>query len=179
MAAKPPFPANGREAALAYSLASRFALAMLVLRSSCTAAPAMVLKLRCKEREALAPLQLATIAAEPVVKIPLLCGAGALCARLGFFDLHGRRMLSTLIMNVFTPALLLSKLGSSVDARQALELWPLGANMVLCHCVGLILGWAQCQLLEVPQTLRPQMLVTPALGNIGNLPLVLVRGHVL
>jgi len=40
----------------------------------------------------------------------------------GIFDLQGRRVLSTLIMNVFTPALLLSKLGSSVDARQVS--WP-------------------------------------------------------
>lgn len=52
-------------------------------------------------------------------------------------------MLSGLAMNVFTPALLLAKLGSSVDARQALALWPLAANMLACHAVGLALGWAQ------------------------------------
>ncbi|KIZ04264.1 hypothetical protein MNEG_3690 [Monoraphidium neglectum] len=77
-------------------------------------------------------------------------------------------------MNVFLPALLLSKLGSSVDARQAVALWPLAANMVACHLVGLLLGGAQVALLGVPQELRAQTVVIPALGNVGNLPLVLV-----
>lgn len=123
---------------------------------------------------ALDPVKLGAIAAEPVVKVALLCGAGAICAKQSILTLQGRRMLSGLIMNVFTPALLLSKLGSSVDAQQALELWPLAANMVACHVVGLGLGWMQGVLLDIPATLRPQMVVMNTVGNIGNLPLVLV-----
>jgi len=49
----------------------------------------------------------------------------------GIFDLQGRRVLSTLIMNVFTPALLLSKLGSSVDARQVS--WPATTDSSMTH----------------------------------------------
>ncbi|WIA08024.1 hypothetical protein OEZ85_007494 [Tetradesmus obliquus] len=83
-------------------------------------------------------------------------------------------MLSGLIMNVFTPALLLSKLGSSVDVTLALSLWPLAANMLLCHAAGLGIGWLQVQLVGIPAELRAQTLVMNTAGNIGNLPLVLV-----
>lgn len=84
-------------------------------------------------------------------------------------------MLSGLIMNVFTPALLLSKLGSSVDAQQAFKLWPIAANMIACHAVGLGLGLVQGKLLSMPQQMKPQLVVMNSVGNIGNLPLVLVR----
>ncbi|WIA28085.1 hypothetical protein OEZ86_010668 [Tetradesmus obliquus] len=80
-------------------------------------------------------------------------------------------MLSVLIMNVFTPALLLSKLGSSVDVSLALSLWPLAANMLLCHAAGLGIGWLQVQLAGIPPELRAQTLVMNTAGNIGNLPL--------
>jgi predicted permease len=215
----------------------------------------------------LQPYQLAAIAAEPVVKVALLSGAGAMCAKHGILTLEGRRMLSGLIMNVFTPALvgavktvwvccrwqphagvssqqsgtcckqrvlctarlfcqtsclkvcphasavhpfnpaalagsslplylmlapspfafvlllicvfplllqLLSKLGSSVSVALAISLWPLAANMVICHAVGLGIGWLQVQLAGIPQNLRSQTLVMNTAGNIGNLPLVLV-----
>ncbi|KAF6259145.1 auxin efflux carrier [Scenedesmus sp. NREL 46B-D3] len=131
-------------------------------------------QLACKTAAVLQPYQLAAIAAEPVVKVALLSGAGALCAKRGILTLEGRRMLSGLIMNVFTPALLLSKLGSSVDVALAISLWPLAANMVICHAVGLALGWLQVQLAGVPPPLRSQTLVMNTAGNIGNLPLVLV-----
>lgn len=124
---------------------------------------------------ALDPWTLGSIAAEPVVKVALLCGAGVITSQRNILTVQGRRMLSGLVMNVFTPALLLSKLGSSVDARQALELWPLAANMAACHAVGLFLGWTQGKLLDIPQALRPQLVVMNTVGNIGNLPLVLVR----
>lgn len=41
------------------------------------------------------------------------------------------------------PLQLLSKLGSSVDVSLALSLWPLAANMLLCHAAGLGIGWLQ------------------------------------
>ena len=62
-------------------------------------------QLACRTAAVLQPYQLAAIAAEPVVKVALLSGAGALCAKQGILTLEGRRMLSGLIMNVFTPAL--------------------------------------------------------------------------
>uniref|UniRef100_A0A383V5U6 Auxin efflux carrier n=1 Tax=Tetradesmus obliquus TaxID=3088 RepID=A0A383V5U6_TETOB len=141
--------------------------------SSSTSSP-RARQLACRTAAVLQPYQLAAIAAEPVVKVALLSGGGALCAKQGILTLEGRRMLSGLIMNVFTPALLLSKLVSSVDVSLALSLWPLAANMLLCHAAGLGIGWLQVQLTGIPPELRAQTLVMNTAGNIGNLPLVMV-----
>lgn len=72
--------------------------------SSSTSSP-RARQLACRTAAVLQPYQLAAIAAEPVVKVALLSGGGALCAKQGILTLEGRRMLSVLIMNVFTPAL--------------------------------------------------------------------------
>jgi predicted permease len=49
-----------------------------------------------------------------VVKVALLASAGAACAKAGILKADGRRLISSLILNLFTPALLFSKLGASV-----------------------------------------------------------------
>jgi hypothetical protein len=46
--------------------------------------------------------------------------------------------------------------------------------MIICHAVGLGIGFLQVQLAGIPQNLRSQTLVMNTAGNIGNLPLVLV-----
>jgi predicted permease len=69
---------------------------------------------------------------------------------------------------------LLSNLGSSLNVSLAISLWPLAANMVICHAAGLGIGWLQVQLAGIPPELKSQTLVMNTAGNIGNLPLVLV-----
>jgi predicted permease len=49
----------------------------------------------------------------------------------GLIDLQARRALSRLAIDVFTPALMISKLGLHIDAAQALALWPIGANVII------------------------------------------------
>lgn len=144
------------------------------MHSSCCAPRSGRRLRRARCAAALQALDLFWLATEPVAKVALLSSAGALCARRGLLPQEGRRLLSGLSMNVFLPALLLSKLGSSVDASLALELWPIAANMAAVHTVGLGLGWAQAQLLGVPEELRAQAVVLSSVGNVGNLPLVLV-----
>jgi predicted permease len=48
----------------------------------------------------------------------------------GLIDLKARRSLSRLAIDVFTPALMISKLGLHIDAAQVLALWPIGANVI-------------------------------------------------
>jgi hypothetical protein len=61
-----------------------------------------------------------------------------------------------------------------VDVQQAVSLWPLAANMGACHVAGLALGWLQLVTLRIPDGLRAQTVVMSTLGNVGNLPLVLI-----
>lgn len=46
--------------------------------------------------------------------------------------------------------------------------------MIACHAAGLGLGWLQVKALNPPVSLTPQITIMTALGNIGNLPLVLI-----
>lgn len=59
--------------------------------------------------------------------MPLL----SLLLHQGLIDVQARRSLSRLAIGVFTPALMVSKLGLHIDAGQALALWPIGANVIL------------------------------------------------
>lgn len=45
-------------------------------------------------------------------------------------DVAARRTLSKLAINVFTPALMISKLGAHISIQEALALWPIGANVI-------------------------------------------------
>ncbi|KAL6758976.1 auxin efflux carrier [Haematococcus lacustris] len=113
-------------------------------------------------------------AALPVIKVALLCGVGATVARLGILTLDGRRAVSALIFNVFSPCLFFSSLGAGEGVAEAVRLWPLTVNMVLSNAIGLLLGAALIKLARVPLELHKHMLVAVAVGNTGNLPLVLV-----
>ena len=63
---------------------------------------------------------------------------------------------------------------SSADAAEAIRLWPLAANMVAFSLIGLALGRLQLLLTPTPTPLHAPVLVMSALGNVGNLPLVLI-----
>ncbi|KAJ9523516.1 hypothetical protein QJQ45_007208 [Haematococcus lacustris] len=92
----------------------------------------------------------------------------------GILTLDGRRAVSALIFNVFSPCLFFSSLGAGEGVVEAVRLWPLTVNMVFSNAIGLLLGAALIKLARVPPELHKHMLVAVAVGNTGNLPLVLV-----
>uniref|UniRef100_A0A383VRR9 Auxin efflux carrier n=1 Tax=Tetradesmus obliquus TaxID=3088 RepID=A0A383VRR9_TETOB len=106
--------------------------------------------------------------------MPLL----SLLLHQGLIDVQARRSLSRLAIGVFTPALMVSKLGLHIDAGQALALWPIGANVILAHLTGLFLGWVHTRLLPTPERLVNIIRVSTAISNTGNLPLVMVMSFV-
>lgn len=46
---------------------------------------------------------------------------------------EARRALSKLAINVFTPAMMITKLGAHTDLTSALSLWYIGANVILWY----------------------------------------------
>jgi predicted permease len=46
---------------------------------------------------------------------------------------EARRALSKLAINVFTPAMMITKLGAHTDLASALSLWYIGANVILWY----------------------------------------------
>jgi hypothetical protein len=96
------------------------------------------------------------------------------CLIQGVLSVDGRRVLSGLLFQLLIPCLFLDKLGSGVGVREALSLWPVTVNMLVQHSLGLALGWLLVLVLQPPVVLRRHMLVANMIGNVGNLPLVLV-----
>eukprot|EP00198_Chlamydomonas_reinhardtii_P006546 XP_001695882.1 predicted protein [Chlamydomonas reinhardtii] len=109
-------------------------------------------------------LQLFVASALPVVKILLICGVGAFCARRGLLTPEGRRVLGALSFLVFNPSLIFVKLASTLTP----------ARLLHCTAVGLGLGFLGVKLIRPVHHLRPHTVVAIALGNLGNLPLVIV-----
>eukprot|EP00798_Chlamydomonas_sp_ICE-L_P014764 gene14764-20815_t len=65
----------------------------------------------------------------PVIKVLLLCSVGAICASKGLLDSDGRRIISGLVVNVFTPCLFFAKMGNGIGVKEVIQLWPLTVNM--------------------------------------------------
>ncbi|GIL56864.1 hypothetical protein Vafri_12158 [Volvox africanus] len=121
-------------------------------------------------------VQLVSAAAVPVSKIALFCAVGAWSARRGLLTAESRRAISSLTLYIFTPCLLFSKLAVGVGLHEVARLWLLSANMVASHVVGLLLGLLAVKLARVPPRLRNQLVLSCGVGNVGNLPFVLLAG---
>lgn len=65
----------------------------------------------------------------PVSPLPLLLLRSS--HPQGMLNAEARRALSKLAINVFTPALMITKLGAHTDLASALSLWYIGANVIL------------------------------------------------
>lgn len=89
----------------------------------------------------------------------------------GYFSTEARQMMSKLIFNVFTPALLFEKLAVAVTWRHLVEWWPLSANMAVAIAGGFALGYLLVKLIRPPPDFRPHTIVSVGVGNVGNLPL--------
>ncbi|GBF90775.1 auxin efflux carrier family protein [Raphidocelis subcapitata] len=109
----------------------------------------------------------------PVAKVLLMGLAGAALAREGALGPEGRQLLSRLIFLIFTPALTFDKLAPALSASNLVHFLPLPLNVALSIAVGLALGAALARTVSPPWFARHTIAAT-GLGNVGNLPLVLV-----
>eukprot|EP00884_Botryococcus_braunii_P000591 jgi/Botrbrau1/10532/Bobra.7_1s0013.1 len=112
----------------------------------------------------------------PVFQMLLMGLAGAVMGRKGTLDATGRHTLSQLIFWIFVPCLTFTKLARSVDLANLTTWWYLPFNISLSIGVGFAMGWVAVLLLRPPTWLRPHIMCALALGNVGNLPMVLVTG---
>ena len=113
----------------------------------------------------------------PVLKVVLMCSLGALLARPGLLDADGCRVLSRLGFCVFTPALTFTVLAPALARGADPRIWlPLPLNVAASVAAGLALGALLRPL--APPGLRAHVVAATGLGNVGNLPLVLVAALV-
>lgn len=114
-------------------------------------------------------------AALPIVKVFILCFIGAVAAHANIFEPGARKHVSMLVFNVFAPSLMSMKLASAVNLENIKSWWSLPANICLSIIIGWVLGWTTAKITRAPSNITAMLAAVTALGNVGNLPLVLVE----
>nr|XP_043634294.1 protein PIN-LIKES 3-like [Erigeron canadensis] len=115
-------------------------------------------------------------ASMPVLKVLIVTALGSFLA-LDSIDILGpstRKQVNNLVFYVFNPALVSSKLASTLTYESFKSLWFMPVNILLTFIIGSGLGWALIVIAKPPQHLKGLIIGTCAAGNLGNLLLILI-----
>mmetsp|Transcript_5903 Transcript_5903/g.20781 ORF Transcript_5903/g.20781 Transcript_5903/m.20781 type:complete len:420 (+) Transcript_5903:1335-2594(+) len=115
------------------------------------------------------------LAGESVVEALLVASAGVKLGWDGVMDKKGRQVVSQLCANAFVPALVFDKLCRSVTLQDVVTWWTLPLNVLASILGGGATGIGLAKLAKVEKAHHMTFLCASALGNLGNLPLVLVH----
>ncbi|KAK7360383.1 hypothetical protein VNO77_02373 [Canavalia gladiata] len=117
------------------------------------------------------------VALEPVLETLLVTLLGLLIATERFDFLRGvdaKNCLNNLVYYIFTPALLVADLAETITLDRLAEMWFMLVNILLTFVVGTILGWMLNKIARTPEHLRGLVNGCCSIGNLGNLPLIIV-----
>ncbi|KAK8485397.1 hypothetical protein V6N11_037094 [Hibiscus sabdariffa] len=116
------------------------------------------------------------IAVLPVAKVFTLCFLGLLMASkyVNIFPENGRKLLNGLVFSLLLPCLIFSQLGQAITLQKMLQWWFIPVNVVLGAISGSIIGYIVVTLVKPPYPYFKFSVIQIAIGNIGNVPLVLI-----
>ncbi|MCO5578984.1 hypothetical protein L7F22_032835 [Adiantum nelumboides] len=128
---------------------------------------------------ALRSLSIATslkFAVMPIIKVLAMCGLGYILAtkRVGLITPPGIKFLSKLVFMVFLPCLIFTQLGSAVTFQKMIQWWFIPVNVIIAAVVGCTIGCVLVWIVKPPPQFRKFTIVAVGIGNIGNIPLVLM-----
>ncbi|CAK8542194.1 unnamed protein product [Lathyrus sativus] len=116
------------------------------------------------------------IAVLPIVKVFTMCFLGLLMASkyVNILPASGRRLLNGLVFSLLLPCLIFSQLGQAVTLRKMLDWWFIPMNVVLSSIAGSIIGFIVASIVRPPYPFFKFTIIHIGIGNIGNVPLVLI-----
>ncbi|KAK2361401.1 Protein PIN-LIKES 6 [Trifolium repens] len=116
------------------------------------------------------------IAVLPIVKVFTMCSLGLLMASkyVNILPASGRRLLNGLVFSLLLPCLIFSQLGQAVTLEKMLDWWFIPMNVVLSSIVGSIIGFIVATIVRPPYPFFKFTIIHIGIGNIGNVPLVLI-----
>lgn len=116
------------------------------------------------------------IAVLPIAKVFTMCFLGFLMASkyVNILPANGRRLLNGLVFTLLLPCLIFSQLGQSITLQKMLEWWFIPVNIVLTTISGSFIGLVIALLVRPPYPFFKFTIVHIGIGNIGNVPLVLI-----
>lgn len=112
----------------------------------------------------------------PIAKVLVMCGLGFLLAtrRVNILSASGIKLLSKLVFALFLPCLIFTELGSAITFQKMLQWWFIPVNVVLAAVVGCTIGAIVVHIVRPPREFTKFTIVMIGIGNIGNIPLVLI-----
>ncbi|GLU17810.1 hypothetical protein SLE2022_341630 [Rubroshorea leprosula] len=116
------------------------------------------------------------IAVIPIAKVFTICSLGFLMASkyVNVFPASGRRLLNGLVFLLLLPCLIFSELGEAITWKKLLEWWFIPVNVVLATILGSLIGLITATIVRPPYPFFKFTIIQIAIGNIGNIPLVII-----
>ncbi|CAK9877286.1 unnamed protein product [Sphagnum jensenii] len=112
----------------------------------------------------------------PIAKMLVLCGFGlAMASRyINILPAHSRRLLSKLVFSLFLPCLIFTQLGKAVSVEKILQWWFIPVNIILGAFLGCLIGYVMALIIKPPPQFFNFFIIMIGIGNIGNIPLVII-----
>uniref|UniRef100_A0A5B7B0D1 Auxin efflux carrier family protein n=1 Tax=Davidia involucrata TaxID=16924 RepID=A0A5B7B0D1_DAVIN len=116
------------------------------------------------------------IAVLPIAKVFTMCFLGFLMASkcVNILPASGRKLLNGLVFSLLLPCLIFSQLGQAITLQKMLEWWFIPVNVVLATITGSIIGLVVASIVHPPYPFFKFTIIQIGIGNIGNVPLVLI-----
>ncbi|KAH6832383.1 Auxin efflux carrier family protein [Perilla frutescens var. hirtella] len=116
------------------------------------------------------------IAVLPIAKVFTMCFLGFLMASkfVNILPSNGRKLLNGLVFSLLLPCLIFSQLGQAITFEKMIEWWFIPVNVVIASITGSIIGFLVASIVRPPYPYFKFTVVQIGIGNIGNVPLVLI-----
>ncbi|GFP87952.1 hypothetical protein PHJA_000938900 [Phtheirospermum japonicum] len=116
------------------------------------------------------------IAVLPIAKVFTMCFLGFLMASkyVNILSANGRKLLNGLVFTLLLPCLIFSQLGQAITFPKMLEWWFIPFNVILATISGSLIGLVVATIVRPPYPYFNFTIVQIGIGNIGNVPLVLI-----
>ncbi|KAK1264447.1 hypothetical protein QJS04_geneDACA016961 [Acorus gramineus] len=112
----------------------------------------------------------------PIVKVFTMCFMGFLMAskHVNILSANGRKLLNGLVFSLLLPCLIFSQLGRAITLEKILQWWFIPVNVVLGSISGSLIGLVVATIVRPPYPFFKFTIIHIGIGNIGNVPLVLI-----
>ncbi|KAL6988238.1 Protein PIN-LIKES 6 [Sarracenia purpurea var. burkii] len=114
------------------------------------------------------------IAVLPIAKVFTICFLGFLLAYSKILPANGRKLLNGLVFSLLLPCLIFSQLGQAISLDKMIEWWFIPFNVVLATISGSLIGLVVAYIVRPPYPFFKFTIIQIGIGNIGNVPLVLI-----
>ncbi|PKA61805.1 hypothetical protein AXF42_Ash008636 [Apostasia shenzhenica] len=112
----------------------------------------------------------------PIAKVFTMCFLGFLMASkyVNILPANGRKLLNGLVFSLLLPCLIFSQLGRAITLEKLLQWWFIPINVVIGTISGSLIGFIVASIIRPPFPYFKFTIIHIGIGNIGNIPLVLI-----